>query len=82
MYTDEIKRPSAFYDVKKSIPNYDEPVLVINDDGRYAIAKIIRIKNSRYACDEWRIMYSPYDDDVWNYEEHGKIVGWSKLEVI
>lgn len=59
-------------------PPYDEPVLVVNDEGLYAIA-VYKESNDEMYPDEWNIMFSPYDNDIWDIQEHGVILAWSKL---
>lgn len=61
---------------KAILPKDEKPVIVVNDDGLYAIAYLCR--NEDWA-DEWRIMYCPYDSDIWEDGECGKIEAWAEL---
>ena len=63
--------------INARLPKYETQVLVVNDDGKYAIA-FLRKGDDRWP-DEWRIMFSPYDDDIWWNPEHGTIIAWCKL---
>ena len=48
----------------ESKPPYEEPVLVINEDGLYAIAKYKKDVKGIW-CDEWCIFNTPYDSEGW-----------------
>ena len=58
-------------------PDNNRFVLVCNDDGRMAIAQYIGHEVDAYH--PWQIAYCPYDVDVWDDDEHGKIVAWQDL---
>lgn len=58
-------------------PDDNRFVLVCNDDGRMAIAQYIGHEVDKYH--PWQIAYCPYDVDVWEEDEHGKIVAWMDL---
>lgn len=69
---------SVWHSPQAMLPKDDSPVLVVNDDGKYAVAYLCRDKSGDWI-DEWRIMYCPYDSDVWDSEEHGHIRAWCTL---
>ena len=58
-------------------PDNNRFVLVCNDDGRMAIAQYIGHEEDAYH--PWQIAYCPYDVDVWDDDEHGKIMAWMDL---
>lgn len=58
-------------------PDNNRFVLVCNDDGRMAIAQYIGHEVDAYH--PWQIAYCPYDVDVWDEDEYGKIVAWMDL---
>ena len=58
-------------------PDNNRFVLVCNDDGRMAIAQYIGHEVDAYHL--WQIAYCPYDVDVWDDDEYGKIVAWTEL---
>lgn len=58
-------------------PQDNRFVLVCNDDGRCAVAQYIGHEVDAYH--PWQIAYCPYDVDVWEEDEHGKIVAWMDL---
>lgn len=72
---------SVWHSPKAMLPKDDKPVLVVNEDGKYAIAYLCRDKTGDWI-DEWRIMYSPYDNDVWEDGEHGEIRSWCALPCV
>ena len=62
----------------ESKPPYEEPVLVINEDGLYAIAKYKKDVKGTW-CDEWCIFNTPYDSEGWHDDECGRIIAWIRL---
>ena len=60
-------------------PQDNRFVLVCNDDGRCAVAQYIGHEVDAYH--PWQIAYCPYDVDVWEDDEHGKIMAWMELPI-
>lgn len=74
-----IESMQEWISVGERLPAFNKEVLVKNHDGKYAIA-FIKDNSKENWPNEWRIKYYPYDDDVWDEEEHGKIVEWKEIE--
>lgn len=79
------KLPSAQPERKKGrwipawqeLPQDNRFVLVCNDDARIAVAQYIGHEIDSYH--PWQIAYCPYDVDIWEDSEYGKIMAWMEL---
>lgn len=73
-----LEREPLWVSEKARKPKYEEPVLVVNYDGLYAIAIWHKDKGGNWS-DCWMIMCGPYDSGIWIDDEHGTIKAWCEL---
>ena len=73
------QQSTVWHKVEDKLPAFNKKVLVKTDDDKYAIA-FIKDNSKENWPDEWRNMYSPYDDDAWEKDAYGKIIEWKELE--